>query len=84
MFTSKSVLENTLVSDILISFGYQWVLILLSRDGSNFGSILRVTCILVYDHIYHLSVMLFSSLPFSNMQVLLLKRNGSEIARKVP
>ena len=39
---------------------------------------------LVYDHIYHISVMLFSSSPFSNMELLLLKRNGSEIARKVP
>ena len=33
MFNSKSVLENTLASDILISFGYQWVLILLEKEA---------------------------------------------------
>jgi hypothetical protein len=33
MFNSKSVLENPLASDVLISFGYQWVLILLEKEA---------------------------------------------------
>ena len=30
---SKSVLENPLASDLLISFGYKWVLILLEKEA---------------------------------------------------
>ena len=33
MFISKSVLENPLMSDLLISFGYQWVLIFLEKEA---------------------------------------------------
>ena len=33
MFNSKSVLENPLASDVLISFRYQWVLILLEKEA---------------------------------------------------
>jgi len=45
---------------------------------------LQIMSLLGTGSLFHLSVMLFSSSPFSNMEVLLLKRNGSEIAQKVP
>ena len=46
MFNSKSVLENSLLSDLLISFGYQWILILLEKEAwKDFESYLFFMCL---------------------------------------
>ena len=66
--------------------------IFMLQNKFNFSLLIKINLIqseiykaflfLVYDYIYHLSVMLFSSSPFSNMEVLLLNEMETQSSIK--